>query len=165
MLSYKNIKSDRQWTGSIGMKEAKFHQLVALFSKQYEHMQGVSLQEGSANLGKDLLLPTYADCLFYVLFQLKNGLGYDALGLLIQTNGSNARLNFEKYLFVLDQTLTAMGMMPKRQFKDVAEFEAYFKDVEELIFDGSEQGINRPKDNKQQAKEYSPKKRNIRIKN
>jgi hypothetical protein len=165
MLNYKNIKSSRQWTGSIGLSEGKFHKLLSLFSTQYESINGISLVELSSNLGKTLLLPTYADCLFYVLFQLKNGLGYDALGLLIQTDASNARLNFEKYLRVLDKTLLSMGMMPKREFKDVSEFEAYFKDVEELIFDGSEQSITRPQDNEKQAEEYSAKKRNTRIKN
>jgi len=63
-------------------------------------------------LDTTLLLPTYRDCHFFVLFQLKNGLNYDNLGLLIGSDGSNARRNFEKYLLVLERTLERKKVMP-----------------------------------------------------
>jgi hypothetical protein len=36
MISYKNIRSDRQGRGTIGLTEAKFHVLVRKFSVAYE---------------------------------------------------------------------------------------------------------------------------------
>ena len=49
----------------------------------------MNIQELSLNLKTEFLLPTYEDCLFFVLFQLKNGLSYDSLGLLIDIDGGN----------------------------------------------------------------------------
>lgn len=165
MISYKNIRSDRQWRGTIGLSEPKFRILVSQFQEKYEIKHGISLSDGAANLGIDLLLKTYEDCVFYVLFQLKNSLNYDSLGLLIHTDASNARMNFEKYLLLLSDILTALGAMPKRSFATTEEFEAYFDGVESLLIDASEQAINRPKGNDNQKEAYSAKKRNIRIRN
>ncbi len=74
MLSYQQIRNERQWKSSTGLSEQQFHRLVKYFGETYEFFQGVSLSTLAARTEVDLLLPTYADCLFLVLFQLKNGL-------------------------------------------------------------------------------------------
>lgn len=165
MISYKNIRSDRQWRGTIGLNEAKFKVLVQKFQNHYESKHGISLSAGASNLKLMLLLPTYEDCVFFVLFQLKNCLNYDSLGLLINTDASNARVNFEKYLLILNDILTEIGVMPKRKFDTVEAFESYFSAIESLLIDASEQPINRPQGNENQEKMYSAKKRSIHIKN
>ena len=139
--------------------------MVGKCQSHYELKNGISLSEGASNLKLNLLLPTYEDCLFFVLFQLKNSLNYDSLGLLIHMDASNARTNFEKYLSILSDILTEIGVMPKRSFTDVEEFESYFSTLESLLIDASEQSINRPKGNDNQKGMYSAKKRNIHIKN
>ena len=165
MLSYKNIKNDRQWKATIGLSRKSFEKLNEEFIKNYIAIHGIPLNELSDNLHISLLLPTYLDCLFFVLFQLKNGLSYDSLGLLINTDGSNAQRNFEKYLYVLETSLTNMGFMPKRVFKDLAEFEAYFASESELIVDVTEHSTQRPEGNERQKDAYSGKKSNIHTKN
>jgi hypothetical protein len=131
----------------------------------YESKYGVNIESLSTNIGKTLLLSTYEDCLFFVLFQLKNGLTYDSLGLLIQTDDSNAKRSFERYLAILEQTLLNVGMMPKRGFENVAEFEKYLHNEPELIIDASEQSTHRLQDYEAQKQQYSGKKNNIRTKN
>ena len=81
MLSYKNIKNDRQWKYSTGLSEIKFNLLCKSFSSAYEELNEISITEVSKNLKIDFLLPTYEDCLFFILFQMKNSLSYDNLGL------------------------------------------------------------------------------------
>ena len=49
--------------------------------------------------------------------------------------------------------------MPKREFKNAAEFAEYLKNEKTLIFDGTEQGTQRPSDNEAQKENYSGKKR------
>lgn len=164
MLDYKNIKSERQWKGTTGLSSEKFHRLCKVFSTCFEKKHEVSISEMSINLKSDFLLKTYEDCLFFVLFQLKNALSYDSLGLLIDTDNSNAQRNFEKYLSILELSLTELGAMPKRGFKDIAEFESYLKD-EEIILDATEHATQRPADNEAQKAVYSGKKSNIRTKN
>ncbi|MFN7118739.1 MAG: hypothetical protein ACK4TA_18210, partial [Saprospiraceae bacterium] len=76
-LHYKAIKEDRQWRATIGLSQVKFEQLVDLFKRSYEQLNGVSLEQGAYNLKKTLILKSYEEVVFYVLFQLKNGLTYD----------------------------------------------------------------------------------------
>ena len=51
------------------------------------------------------------------------------------------------------------GSAPKREFKTIKEFQAYFKDEETLIIDGTEQQIERPKEKELQKQNYSGKKK------
>lgn len=111
------------------------------------------------------LLPTYADCLFFVLFQLKSGLCYDNLGLLIGSDGSNAQRNFERYLTLLERTLERKGALPKRNFKNVQEFKQHLQNERDIILDASEQPTQRPKKPEEQKAHYSGKKSVIRTKN
>jgi hypothetical protein len=48
--------------------------------------------------------------------------------------------------------------MPKRSFESVEEFEEHIKEAEEIIIDGTENSIERPKGNANQKVKYSGKK-------
>ena len=165
MLSYQQIRSERQWKSATGLSQPQFEKLVSYFGQTYEFFQGVSLAESAQRRDVDLCLPTYADCVFFVLFQLKNGLCYDNLGLLIGTDGSNAQRNFEKHLQILAYTLERQGVMPKRNFTNIEEFKACLQEEKEIIIDASEQATQRPKDKEQQKEYYSGKKSATPIKN
>ena len=89
MLNHKIVKSERQWKSVVGVSSLQFHKLCKEFSVSFEQIYQINIQELSLNLKTEFLLPTYEDCLFFVLFQLKNGLSYDSLGLLIDTDGGN----------------------------------------------------------------------------
>jgi hypothetical protein len=96
---------------------------------------------------------------------IKNALSYDSLGLLIGTDSGNAQRNFEKYLSILEIGLSQLGMMPKREFKNIDEFETYFKEHKDLILDATEHHTQRPKGYDAQKEVYSGKKRRIQTKN
>lgn len=49
--------------------------------------------------------------------------------------------------------------MPKRRFESVEEFEDHVEQAEELIFDGTENPVERPQDYENQKKRYSGKKK------
>lgn len=49
--------------------------------------------------------------------------------------------------------------MPKREFSDVAEFEEHLKDAQEVLIDGTENPVERPKDADNQKSKYSGKKK------
>ena len=165
MLNYKLIKSERQWKSVVGVSSLQFHKLCRDFGLSFESIYQINIQELSLNLRTEFLLPTYEDCLFFVLFQLKNGLSYDSLGLLIGTDGGNAHINFEKYLTVLESSLIRIGKMPKRAFSNLAEFETYFKENKDIILDATEHSTQRPKGYNAQKEVYSGKKRPTQTKN
>lgn len=164
MLDFRKIRSPRQWKSSTGLSQKEFHQLSHDFGEMYEFQHGFSLFELSERTKRDLLLKSYEDCLFFTLFQLKNGLCYDNLGLLVGTDASNAQRNFEKHLGLLSQTLEKLGSMPIRNFNDIDEFRKKLSNESELIIDATEHSTERPKDNEKQKDKYSGKKRDILIK-
>ena len=165
MLNHKIVKSERQWKSVVGVSSLQFHKLCKEFGVSFEQIYQINIQELSLNLKTEFLLPTYEDCLFFVLFQLKNGLSYDSLGLLIDTDGGNAHISFEKYLTVLESSLVRIGKMPKREFNNLAEFEIYFKENKDIILDATEHPTQRPKDYNAQKELYSGKKRRTPTKN
>jgi hypothetical protein len=158
MLNYQAIRNERQWKSSTGLSENQFHQLAKHFGETYESFGGVALSVKAERLEIDLLLKTYADCLFFVLFQLKNGLCYDNLGLLIGSDGSNAQRNFERYSHILSLTLEKQGVMPARNFTNLAQFKEKTGSESEIIIDGIEHPTQRPKGYEKQKEQYSEKK-------
>lgn len=160
-LNYKGIKNDRQWRATVGLREEKFHLLVSLFKASYEELHGVSLEQGAANLKKEMSLTTYEACLFYVLFELKNGLTYDVLGFLVGVGSAQAYKIFEKYQKILEISLFQGGHLPKRNFETIGELKELLKAEGEIILDVTELGVQRAGEYEEQKKDYSGKKKSI----
>lgn len=107
------------------------------------------------------ILPTYEDCLFFVLYHLKNGSSYDVLGFHIGTDASNALRIFDKYQKILQIALFQSGHMPQRNFSTLKlkEFEDLLKSEKEIILDVTEISIERNHDYQVQKQDYSGKKK------
>ena len=159
MLNYQTIKSERQWSATIGLPSSKFHILCGLFKATYEFLNGVSIEEAALNLKTTFILPTYEDCLFYVLYHLKNGNSYDVLGFHVGTDASNAFRMFEKHMKTLEIALFKSEHMPKRNFATLKEFKDLLKSEKDIILDVTEMVIDRDHDYQEQKKDYSGKKK------
>jgi Helix-turn-helix of DDE superfamily endonuclease len=160
-MSYKNIHSlsPRLWKSTTGLSKRQFELLLPKFQFCYENYYKTNLTTIFHNLNiENPILSTYEACLFFVLFQLKNGLTFDVLGFVFNTDGSNAHRNFERYLLVLEQTLEQEDMLPKRLYKTVTDLITHLGNETDLIFDGTEFPIERPADNESQKKAFSGKK-------
>lgn len=158
----KNIHSlsSRQWKSTTGLSKKQFDELASKFQICYENYYKTTLTTSFCSLGiENPILATYETCLFFVLFQLKNGLTFDVLGFIFSTDGSNAHRNFERYLLVLEMTLAQYQMLPKRLYKTVEDLVAHLSNETDLIFDGTEFPIERPVDNENQKKAFSGKKK------
>lgn len=158
-MNWQTPRDDRQFKASMGLSKKEFHYLVAGFKKTYKHLYESELGEGIENIDQELWLKTYEDCVFLVLFQLKNDLTNDVLGTVFGVSRATANTNFLRYLKVLHQTLIDLGHMPKRKFKNVSEFKAHFKGKGRLLIDATDQQVDRPKDQKEQKARYSGKKK------
>jgi len=150
-LSYQHVCNDRQWKATTRLAKVQFELLTHHFGKSFEFIYGLSISQLDDNINVDLKLAVYPDCLFFVVFQLKNALGHDRLGLLIHTHCSNAQRSFEKYLHLLELTLERQGIMPRRNVSSPAEFEAFLKDNKDIVLDGSEQTTQRPAEQQAQT--------------
>jgi hypothetical protein len=158
-IHYKSIRTKREWKSTIGLSEEEFHKLCKLYGSVYENYHGHTIEVPETS---NLTFKTYEESVFFVSFQLKQGLNFDTLGFIFGTDGSNAHRHFVKIIKLLEITLTINDFMPKRKIKDMAEFTKYLGEEEEFIIDVSEESIERPKDKVQQKAHYSGKKNNIR---
>jgi hypothetical protein len=161
-ISYKDIRNERQWKAMTGLSQQEFTSLSNAFGIAYEQIHGVALQQGAANLGKEVVLSTYADCLFFTLFELKTAQSFDCLGVLFHMDGSSAQRNFVKYLQLVELALQQQGALPRRSFSSLSEFKKYVQGEEELIVDATEMRIQRPAAKEKQQQRYSGKKKHIR---
>jgi hypothetical protein len=159
--SYKDIRNQRQWKAMTGLSQQEFTSLSLAFGTAYEQINGVPLQQGLANLSKEVVLSSYEDCLYFTLFQLKTAQSFDCLGVLFQMDGSSAHRNFIKYLEVLELSLQQQGALPRRSFASLTEFRKYLQSEAELIADVTEIRTERPAGRDKQQQHYSGKKKRI----
>ncbi|MGH9766055.1 MAG: hypothetical protein ACREAB_01370 [Blastocatellia bacterium] len=157
-LQIADLKTERQWRAATGFDQVRFEKLLVFFTASYLSLYGKSLADRQADIKVTPSLTSEAELLFFTLFSLKSGLTYDLLGLVCGMDASNAKRNQEIGLRVLEHALASSGSMPKREFKDAAEFAEYLGNEETLIFDGVEQRMQRPGDDEAQKDHYSGKK-------
>jgi hypothetical protein len=157
-----DLKTERQWRAATGYDKPRFEKLLLFFTESYFALFGQTVAERQAVIEVTPSLPSEEALLLFTLFSLKTGLTYDNLGLVCGMDASNAKRNQELGLQVLKNALIAAGQMPKREFKDAAEFASVLKNEEDLILDGTEQPMQRSGDKEVQKDHYSGKKKRIR---
>jgi hypothetical protein len=161
-ISTSELKQDRQWRATIGMSEKQFSILLELFKKAYFDTYHEELSKRKVDVKVDYCIENEEELLLFTLFSFKSGLTYDVLGFVCGMNGSNAKRNQKIGLEILSKALTSLNVMPKRNLLNVKDFEDFFKEEKDLIFDATEQRIQRPVDYEQQKETYSGKKKPIR---
>jgi hypothetical protein len=161
-LSVSDLRTERRWRATIGMDQPRFEQLLALFSQSYYEKYGQTVSQRQGELEVTASLQSEQELLLFTLFSLKSGLSYDVLGVVCGMDGANAKRNQVLGLEVLEQALSSAGCLPVREFKDAAAFAQYLKNEKTLIFDGTEQRVQRPSNQKAQKAHYSGKKKATR---
>jgi hypothetical protein len=160
-ITTSDLKTERQWRSATGFDKERFYKLLEGFEKSYLADYGQPLAERLVKNKKGYCIHNEEELLLFTLISLKSGLTYDLLGLMCGMDASNAQRNQEIGLRLLQQTLKLTGDLPKRNFLDLEEFEAYFSDTDTLIIDATEQRIVRPSDQTEQKNHYSGKKKSI----
>jgi Helix-turn-helix of DDE superfamily endonuclease len=161
-VSYKTLKTEREWRANTGLRKSQFAQLLKYYQQSYESIYAEGLAERRASSTQESQFSTYEDQLFYTLFSLKTGLTYDVLGFIFGCSQNAAQVNQAFFLKILEMALIQMDLMPKREFTNVQDFAAYFESQKVLIVDGTEQSVQRPKDETLQKQHYSGKKKTYR---
>jgi len=160
-VSYKDIRTERQWRAATGLKEEQFFKLVPLFKSAYESLFDESIEERQNNSSIESTFKTYADLLFFGLYSFKSGLTYDLLGLTFGLSNSNAYQNQSLIIRVLEVTLENAGCMPKRSFRNEEELKEFLSEETVLLIDATEQSVQRPDNEEAQKADYSGKKKRI----
>ena len=158
------LRTERQWRAATGYDRPRFDQLLVLFTESYLRLYGQSVAQRQAEIEVTASLKSEEELLFFTLFSIKSGLTYDLLGLVCGMDRANAKRNQVLGLSVLEHALSAAGCLPKREFNSKEEFTEYLKNEKVLIFDGTEQRMQKPCENEVQKAHYSGKKKAIRSK-
>jgi hypothetical protein len=157
--SYKDIRNDRQWKAVTGLSQNEFFSLSSAFKNAYEMMFEKRLVHDVETVNKEAGHKSYEDCLYFVLFQLKNDLTNDCLGVLFNMDGSHAHRDFKRLLEVLELALRQKDALPNRHFQTVKEFKKFLEKGKVIIADGIEYPVERPSDQQKQKECYSGKKK------
>lgn len=157
-LQISDLTTERQWRAAIGADQARFEQLLVLFTASYGALFGHSVAHRQADLEGTPSLRSEQELWFFTLFSLKAGLTYDVLGFVSGMDAANAKRKQTLGLQVLEQSLRTAHCLPQRKVANAAEFADYFQHEETLICEGVEQRIQRPGDHEVQQDHYSGKK-------
>lgn len=158
-LDILDLTTERQWRSSTGLTKEKFEILLGFFQESYEKIYGKTIQERTSESPNNPTITSYSDLLFFTLFSLKSGLTYDLLGFVSGIDGSNAKRNQTMGIKILKDSLSKIGVSPKRTFDSPQDFKTYFEEHKTLILDATEQRVQRPQDNDVQKTFYSGKKK------
>jgi hypothetical protein len=157
-LQISDLTTDRQWAAVTGFTRAQFEKLLVLFTQSYFELFGQTVAQRQAQIEVTPSLASEEEVLLFTLFSLKAGLTYDALGFVSGMDASNAKRNQQLGLQILERTLSVAQCLPRREFKDAAEFAAYLQNESTALIDGLEQRMQRPDDDEVQGDFYSGKK-------
>lgn len=161
-ISYKDIRTERQWHASTGLSKEEFRSLTILFSTSYEEFHGTTLSEQIENRVDDPKFKTYEDLLFFLLYSLKSGLTYDLLALSFNLSRSVVFEQQATQIRILQMALQRHNHLPRRRFESFEDLEKCLKGYDELLIDGTEQKRQRPGNQEDQKDDYSGKKKHTR---
>ena len=161
-ISYKDIRSERQWKASTGMNQSQFEKLAGMFAATYQDIYGGPFGERDEKSTNTSAFKTCEDLLFFGLYSFKSGLGFDLLALSFGISSSTAWQYQSLVIRVLKSTLVKNGHAPVRGFEDVTDFKAYLQEETTILIDVTEQRIERPADQEVQKGDYSGKKKPTR---
>lgn len=105
-MNYRTINSERQFKDATGYSKSSFAQLLLDYESTYFEQKEQTYEEYvEENVTEPPRMKSLGDALFFVLFQLKNGLIWGALGVVFEMSGTTAHDNFVKFSELLEQTL------------------------------------------------------------
>jgi hypothetical protein len=158
---YFNAKTDTHYSASTGLTLEEFNLLFQSFGKHY-HAPSNEFPEG---FGNEFILSDAREALFFILYHLKTDLSYEVLGLNFGMSKGTAHKNVVKLKPYLKCILQFNQVLPKRLFEKKADFDDYFKGIDDLYIDATEIPIQRPQNKEFQYDSFSVKQHQNGVKN
>lgn len=165
MLNLERIlNQDRLIRAITGLNRKAFEELLPSFAEAYEEslLNQEKERKRSRGGGRKANLRTIEQKLIYILLYCKCYPTFDLLSVLFNFDRSCAHDWVHRLLPLLETALCCKQVLPVRQLKNVEEFIKRFPDVKEVILDGTERPVQRPKNSEKQKEHYSGKKKGTR---
>ncbi|GHS92478.1 hypothetical protein AGMMS49949_04640 [Alphaproteobacteria bacterium] len=142
-----------------GVNEKEFKVLVPVFAKMLYEEAASKERQRAVGGGNKSILGDASHKLFYILFYLKGYPTYDVAGFVLGAVRSACFAWTKKYWPLIEKTLGRTLQLPKRQIHSVEEFLQLFPGIKDVLVDGTESPLQRPKRYKAQRRKYSGKKK------
>ena len=163
-LQYFDIKRSETVLRSLtGLTEAQFDELLTAFEHQYQNryskynLRG-QLRQRSLSKKKNDKLPQMEDKLLFILTYVKNYPVQLVQASMFDMTQPQCNTWIKLLMPLLNDALDELGMLPAR---NVTKANSKLQDESQVIIDGTERPIQRPKDYEVQKEYYSGKKNGI----
>lgn len=155
------LKNDRASKSLTGLSVNEFDCLVPEFKNNLLEYYQTKLPNRIRKVGggKKGKLPTVEERLFTALLYLKDYPTFDVLGFIIGTDRTRAFRWVKLLLPVLEKTLKRKLLLPQRQINSIDEWLKIHPELKDIMVDGMERRVNKPKKIKKRNKLYSGKKK------
>lgn len=161
----KAIDDPRLMRAVIGMGKEEFSELLEKFSPLASRIKHKRNRQREPGAGRKHTLENAEQKLFYILFYMKCYPTFDVAGFFFGVDRSQTKRWVDEQRIHLEKALGKAMVLPVRKVRSVEEFLKRFPAVRELIVDGTERPVQRPKDKKKQKQRYSGKKKKHTQKN
>ena len=161
----KLLRRERQLKAVIGMGGKEFKILHKQFDEIYNKIQQKKLRKRAIGGGRQGVIKDTKSKLLFILMYVKVYPTYDLAGALFGVVASRPHEWVNEYLPILEEALGRHCVLPARKITSAEEFKRLYPGVQDVILDGAERPIQRPKNNKNQKKAYSGKKKRHTRKN
>jgi hypothetical protein len=158
---HRALKNDRLLRALTGLNRKAFDELCAVFSVVYQEtlQRDSKPRQRARGGGRKARLESMESKLFFILFYFKCYPTFDVLGFLFDLERGRANRWMHRLQGILETALGKKMVLPERKLESIEQFLERFPEVKEVIFDGTERPVQRPKDAKKQKEHYSGKKR------
>jgi hypothetical protein len=157
------IRDDRQSKALTGCSFAMLHEMLPVFEQLFRDVIRARIpladRKRAMGGGKLGVLKTPEDKLIFMLLYLKAYPTYDVLSAIFGLDRGPACRRVQQLLPVLESTLRRKIVLPERKIRTIEEFYEKFPEARDVLIDGAERPIQKPKDQKKRKKVYSGKKK------
>lgn len=157
------IRDDRQAKALTGCTLPMLKELLSVFDQLFSEAIASRIpsekRKRAVGGGKKGVLPTTEDKLVFILLYLKAYPTYDVLSSIFDLDRGPACRRVQQLLPVLEATLRRKIVLPQRKITSIEEFYQKFPEAKDVLIDGAERPIQKPKDQKKRKKVYSGKKK------
>jgi Helix-turn-helix of DDE superfamily endonuclease len=158
------LKNNRVMKALTGLSIGEFYNLLPHFVNILLEKTDSKSRIRKPGGGRKGTLKEYELKLFFILFYLKVYPTQEMAAFLFEVHNAQTNRWVKKFLPVLEIALDRKCSLPKRRINSIAEFVQNFPAIKDILIDGMERRIQRPKDSKTQKRCYSGKKKPIQEK-
>ncbi|MBF2048723.1 MAG: transposase [Elainella sp. C42_A2020_010] len=158
---HRALNNDRLLRALTGLNQQAFDELLPAFTTAWQAQMQAQVRQRAPGGGQadKARLSSTSEKLFYILFYFKCYPTFDVAVLLFDFDRSQAHRWMHRLQPVLEMALAQKMVLPERKLESIEQFLKRYPEVKEVMIDGTERPIARPKDPERQKEHYSGKKR------